>query len=171
VLSDAGCENCYTLKVLDVRGSGAQQLYTDTSLVEKYEMPIQEYEKLPDSVLAFKKQNKLGRFSSNVIDANQAFAQEASAIAAGNRCQIVDSTEANFNKLGTVRFVGHTEFKPGYWVGVELDEPLGRNNGTVQGKAYFDCAHNHGSFVRPDKVVVGDFPKLDLEELEELEEI
>ena len=56
--------------------------------------------------------------------------------------------------VGTVRFIGPTDFAPtGRWVGVELDEAKGKNNGVVQGKQYFHCPDNHGLFVRPGQVV------------------
>ncbi len=45
-------------------------------------------------------------------------------------------------------------FAPGKWVGVELDEPKGKNNGTVLGKAYFSCRDNHGLFVRQNQLQV-----------------
>ncbi|CAH8856240.1 unnamed protein product [Trichobilharzia szidati] len=65
--------------------------------------------------------------------------------------------------FGTVAFVGATQFSPGKkssvlitdlgkWVGVILDEPKGKNNGTVQGKRYFTCEENFGIFVRPSQV-------------------
>lgn len=58
----------------------------------------------------------------------------------------------NSELSGTIRFVGTTSFQTGKWVGVELDEPLGKNSGVVQGKRYFDCKNNHGVFVRPTNV-------------------
>uniref|UniRef100_A0A8C7VNK8 Dynactin subunit 1 n=1 Tax=Oncorhynchus mykiss TaxID=8022 RepID=A0A8C7VNK8_ONCMY len=49
---------------------------------------------------------------------------------------------------GTVAYVGATLFATGKWVGVILDEPKGKNDGTVQGKRYFQCDENCGIFVR-----------------------
>ena len=34
------------------------------------------------------------------------------------------------------------------WIGVVLDEPKGRMNGTFLGTRYFECADKHGIFVR-----------------------
>lgn len=38
---------------------------------------------------------------------------------------------------GVVAYVGSTMFSAGKWIGIILDVPKGKNNGTVQGKTYF----------------------------------
>ncbi|XP_018575471.1 dynactin subunit 1 isoform X5 [Anoplophora glabripennis] len=54
---------------------------------------------------------------------------------------------------GVIAFVGKTNFAPGTWIGVVLDEPKGKNNGSLRGHEYFKCEDNHGVFVRETQVV------------------
>ncbi|XP_020778849.2 kinesin-like protein KIF13B isoform X2 [Boleophthalmus pectinirostris] len=56
------------------------------------------------------------------------------------------------NKYGTVRYVGPTDFAQGTWVGVELEVPAGKNDGSVGGKHYFHCNPGYGVLVRPGRV-------------------
>ncbi|KRG04236.1 LOW QUALITY PROTEIN: uncharacterized protein Dmoj_GI20099 [Drosophila mojavensis] len=59
-----------------------------------------------------------------------------------------------YNTSGVISFVGTTHFQPGAWIGVELDTPTGKNDGTVQGIQYFQCKPKHGIFVRADKLLL-----------------
>nr|XP_055056513.1 CAP-Gly domain-containing linker protein 2 isoform X3 [Misgurnus anguillicaudatus] len=61
-------------------------------------------------------------------------------------------------KTGVVRFVGETDFAKGEWCGVELDEPLGKNDGAVAGTRYFQCPHKFGLFAPIHKVIRIGFP-------------
>uniref|UniRef100_A0A4W3JGB5 Kinesin family member 13B n=1 Tax=Callorhinchus milii TaxID=7868 RepID=A0A4W3JGB5_CALMI len=56
------------------------------------------------------------------------------------------------NKCGTVRYIGTTEFADGVWIGVELDVPAGKNDGSVGGHQYFRCNPGYGALVRPNRV-------------------
>jgi len=56
-------------------------------------------------------------------------------------------------KVGIVRFNGVVEFSQGVWTGIELHEPLGRTDGSFNGRVYFSCSGNHGTFLRESYVV------------------
>lgn len=51
-------------------------------------------------------------------------------------------------QLATIRYVGQTGFAAGDWIGVELEGPKGKNDGSVKGERYFDCEMNKGMFLR-----------------------
>ncbi|KIK02267.1 hypothetical protein K443DRAFT_677778 [Laccaria amethystina LaAM-08-1] len=53
---------------------------------------------------------------------------------------------------GVVRFIGPTSFAIGKWVGVELYEPNGKNDGSVNGIHYFTCKLNYGVFIRQSQI-------------------
>ncbi|XP_055495555.1 CAP-Gly domain-containing linker protein 4-like isoform X2 [Leucoraja erinacea] len=66
--------------------------------------------------------------------------------------QIGDRAVVVGQRSGTIRFYGKTNFAPGYWYGIELDKPNGRNNGSVGGVQYFTCQPKHGVFAPPSRV-------------------
>eukprot|EP01132_Coremiostelium_polycephalum_P001359 gene1359-1716_t len=98
------------------------------------------------------------------LDEQQRDEQLIKSFTIGQRCKVfstttTDNVDDDDYRLGTIEYIGKTEFAPGYWIGVKLDLPLGKNNGTVKGKLYFTCPQNYGSFVKPKNILVGDFPE------------
>ncbi|CAL1539261.1 unnamed protein product [Lymnaea stagnalis] len=66
--------------------------------------------------------------------------------------KVGDKVFVSGSKPGTLRYIGETDFAKGVWAGVELDEPLGKNDGAVAGKRYFDCKPLHGLFAPVHKI-------------------
>ncbi|XP_023838429.1 tubulin-folding cofactor B [Salvelinus sp. IW2-2015] len=155
-------------KIHVIDRSGAQSgEFSDLSKVEKFEIPDEVYEKRTDSVRSFMKKQRVGRFNEEETAKKEAelVAREAeeeaaaAAIGVGNRCQV--QVVGLPTKIGTVMYVGTVDFKPGHWVGVKYDEPLGKHDGSVKEKRYFECENKYGAFVRPLTVTVGDYPEED----------
>lgn len=42
---------------------------------------------------------------------------------------------------GVIAYIGHPSFASGKWIGVILDEPKGKNNGTIKGQCYFKVGY------------------------------
>lgn len=51
-----------------------------------------------------------------------------------------------------LRFKGKTHFSQGSVCGIALDNPVGKNNGIIDGIQYFDCEPYHGIFIPTYKV-------------------
>mmetsp|Transcript_25287 Transcript_25287/g.64268 ORF Transcript_25287/g.64268 Transcript_25287/m.64268 type:complete len:324 (+) Transcript_25287:54-1025(+) len=161
----------------------------DVSLVEKYEISEENYMKRDDNFRKFKemKQKADPQWSISkemrtreharqkkldpnyvpppdpvkiIIDDPDHQKAEAELVAVGMRCQVKIG-----KRRGEVKYVGRVEgVGKGFWIGVQYDEPVGRNNGTARGKRYFECPKgNYGAFVRPVSLAVGDFPERGLD--------
>ncbi|CAD7940724.1 unnamed protein product [Amoebophrya sp. A120] len=154
----------------------------NVNLVEKYKMTDDDYDKrektLRAHVKAEREKNpnfrmfakKPGEGGEGEPAAERPKTPEDVHVAygVGKRCECNPG-----GRRGTIKFVGPVKGAPGTWIGVELDEPQGMNDGTKDGERYFDCrGEKYGCFSRCENVVVGDFPALDpfafLEEEDEI---
>uniref|UniRef100_A0A8C8H766 CAP-Gly domain-containing protein n=1 Tax=Oncorhynchus tshawytscha TaxID=74940 RepID=A0A8C8H766_ONCTS len=70
----------------------------------------------------------------------------------GENFQVGERVWVNGNKPGVVQFLGEAQFAPGQWAGIVLDEPIGKNDGSVAGVCYFQCEALKGIFTRPSKL-------------------
>lgn len=53
---------------------------------------------------------------------------------------------------GTIRYIGKLDGKEAEYVGIELQAPLGKNDGCINGIRYFSCGRRHGLFTTVDKL-------------------
>ncbi|RNF05495.1 tubulin-specific chaperone [Trypanosoma rangeli] len=156
------CRDDFVIHVVDIRPTQQIANFEDLSQVEKYEISEEAYSKREDNARAFRQlmmarqreeAERAGISTAKEQDADS-YKEKADAIHVDDRCQCQPG-----DRLGTVRFVGRVAtLKPGYWIGVEFDEPVGKGDGCAKGTRVFQCQPNYGGFLRPDQVTVGDFP-------------
>lgn len=159
-------ENNWRVHVVNKNPNKVADEFTDVSKVEKYNMSDEAYNEKQDSVRNFMMKNKVGKFSEEAKNKEEIEKkkeleefEKAKLFKIGDRCETVVPKQPR--RRGSVQYIGETDFKPGCWVGVKYDEPLGKNDGSVEGKRYFTCPLKYGGFVRPSQVEVGDFPEED----------
>lgn len=139
-------------------------LYDENKAAE-FQLSEAAYSSRADLVLQWKKDQQLGRYDPKYqaahADAQAQDEKVAQSITVGARCRVIN---IEGERRGVVRFVGRIQEldeKKAVWVGVEFDEPVGKNDGLIGQVRVFQARPNHGSFVRPVKVEVGDFPEID----------
>jgi tubulin-folding cofactor B len=151
------------IHVIDMDPTNAMAQLNNVSSVEKYTISEEDYDKRDDTFRKWKQKN-LPQYSSKenkekkemeLAKEQKIHAEVIKNIKIGDRCELNNELKSR----GEVKYVGKTAFDTGYWVGVKLDEPVGKHNGTVKGKKYFECPEGYGVFVRPDMVNVGDYPE------------
>ena len=148
----------------------------DTSKVEKYRMSDADYDKREGTVRKWIAEQKAkdpnwkppaatpgsqmpgGKdYAKMLATSPPGTKEEADKFTKGSRCKIFPGGDR-----GKIVFIGETKFADGYWIGIHLDEPTGKNNGTVKGVKYFECPPLFGKFCKPCNVEQGDFPELEL---------
>ncbi|KAK2652157.1 hypothetical protein Ddye_012013 [Dipteronia dyeriana] len=157
----------YRLHVIDLDPSSVTSggWLEDTSLVEKYSISEEEYNKLDGTFRKYKEKTISQNLSALESKITDNYMEDLCAnIKVGDRCEVDPGA-----KRGVVKYVGRAEsLPPGFWVGIQYDEPLGKHDGIVKGIRYFTCPKLHGAMVRPDKVKVGDYPERDPFEEDEI---
>ncbi|CAI5755555.1 unnamed protein product [Candida verbasci] len=164
LLSQLNLKSMSRIHVEDLNpDSISHQLSNDN--VKEYKYTEEEYKTRSNSVLNWKQSNKLGRFDpeyEEILRQTQLENEEKiSKMSIGDRCRIIN---IEGERRGCIKFIGRIEYLDkgeNYWIGIEFDEPVGKNSGYMGGKKLFDCKPNHGSVVKPKQVEVGDFPELD----------
>ncbi|XP_028294868.1 CAP-Gly domain-containing linker protein 4 isoform X2 [Gouania willdenowi] len=76
----------------------------------------------------------------------------SSSLRTGSEVCLGDRVLVVKQRTGVVQFYGKTNFAPGLWLGIELDKPSGKNDGSVGGVRYFSCPPKHGLFAPPSHV-------------------
>lgn len=102
--------------------------------VEKFELTANQYDQKRNTVREYLKMNRLGKYNEEEMKALKEKQEEerlemekrAATINIGDRCLV---TAKGPRRLGCVKYKGSLEGKPGIFVGVQFDEPLGMHDG------------------------------------------
>ncbi|XP_061164316.1 uncharacterized protein LOC133173342 [Saccostrea echinata] len=98
-------------------------------------------------------------FSSSeyIWEADQAFTEKRTfSVSHKLHVQQNDHVVAKGDRTGQIRYIGHLD-KQGQsnllFAGLELDSPVGRHDGVLNGKRYFSCPKDHGIFIPLQEII------------------
>ncbi|CAF4568319.1 unnamed protein product, partial [Rotaria magnacalcarata] len=60
--------------------------------------------------------------------------------------RVGDRVVVSGSKFGVLKYLGKIHVAEGVWCGIQLDEAMGKNDGSVSGKRYFTCQQRYGLF-------------------------
>lgn len=157
----------------DPHSASAGGWLEDTSLVPKYELSADAYAAKKGTYRQFRDKMRQTDPTWTMTGAIRRKQQETqndslpSDVSVGKRCSVTPG-----GKRGEIVFVGEElkDLPKGWWVGVCYDEPVGKNDGSIKGVRYFSVPDKFGGLVRPSNVAVGDFPPLQIDEDDDVEE-
>lgn len=121
-----------------------------------FQLSEEEYLRKKNSVLNWKKNNKLGRFDpvyNEQLEKNRFLQQQQTlTLELNQRCLVKSSTGPHAERRGWLRYIGKIPEinNDDIWCGIEFDKPVGKNDGSIRGKRYFGpLKPNYGGFVKP----------------------
>lgn len=142
--------------VNQLQSQGVSSNEHDTS----FHLSDEEYARRNDSVLHWKMTNNYGRFDPKLRKLQesdrQLQKQQADKLQIGQRCRV--KSEIQSERRGWLRFVGVIDEinDQDIWCGVEFDDPVGKNDGSIRGHYYFGPVKlNCGGFLKPLAVETG----------------
>uniref|UniRef100_A0A8C9GV41 CAP-Gly domain containing linker protein family member 4 n=1 Tax=Piliocolobus tephrosceles TaxID=591936 RepID=A0A8C9GV41_9PRIM len=143
-------EELKTVTEKDVALLGSVSSCSSTSSLEHR----QSYPKKQNAISSNKK--TMSKSPSLSSRASAGLNSSATSTANNSRCEgelrVGERVLVVGQRLGTIRFFGTTNFAPGYWYGIELEKPHGKNDGSVGGVQYFSCSPRYGIFAPPSRV-------------------
>ncbi|ODV62765.1 Alf1p, partial [Ascoidea rubescens DSM 1968] len=116
---------------------------------EFFKLNEEDYSKKENTVRSWKLKNKLGRFNEGYSANKQKEIDETNLLSLNykidDRCKVIKD-----NRIGTIKYIGKIkEIDNDFiWVGIEFDEPVGKNNGSIKNYHYFNCKKNYGGFLK-----------------------
>ena len=157
LLSDSGCKNkCYVMLCCELLLFLSDQIMESAKAPENSSAVTEKAFLLPAPKVFFSKTKSQSSATVSALD-NQPHesasiteirksGDESGKLSVGSRVTVGGV------KQGILRFLGRVHFMEGDWCGVELDEPEGLHDGTVEQVRYFTCKNGHGIFAPRSKV-------------------